>query len=89
MDLTAKLMSVNSDKKDLLGKLEAAYNRLQYSEEQRSALQVMKSMHVSYPCNCLPVSFKSFIGSFQQTKKNRKTKLPKPGIEPGTFRSSV
>ncbi|KAL5475287.1 hypothetical protein EMCRGX_G027370 [Ephydatia muelleri] len=39
MDLTAKLMSVNSDKKDLLGKLEAAYNRLQYSEEQRSALQ--------------------------------------------------
>ena len=57
MDLTAKLMSVNSDKKDLLGKLEAAYNRLQYSEEQRSALQVMKSMHVSYPCNCLPVSF--------------------------------
>ena len=33
MDLTAKLMSVNCDKKDLLGKLEAAYNRLQYSEE--------------------------------------------------------
>lgn len=42
MDLTAKLMAVNCDKKDLLGKLEAAYNRLQYSEEQKSALQVIK-----------------------------------------------
>eukprot|EP00731_Ephydatia_muelleri_P021919 Em0014g510a len=69
MDLTAKLMSVNSDKKDLLGKLEAAYNRLQYSEEQRSALQ--------------------FYWEFSQKNKSQKQKLPKPGIEPGTFRSSV
>lgn len=43
MDLTAKVIAANEDKKDLLGKLEVAFNRLQYSEEQNTALQVRAS----------------------------------------------
>ena len=43
MDLTAKVIAANEDKKDLLGKLEVAFNRLQYSEEQNTTLQVRAS----------------------------------------------